>query len=392
MVLRQSRLIIVLAMAAAPCGCRTGGVGNLNRTPDPIASRPTLDTSTIIARINNNARQVQSLKADPSITVYVDNGKYGVDGRLAMQRKRDFRLELLSPMTKNKEADIGSNDEGCWFWVRRSKEHNVYVCNYDEAGESPLEGALQTDWIIDALGLREIPDDEAATIQVDRSSTASKGLVLLSQRRQARSGGTFTKLMYVEAATGHVLEQRLYAGNPKDKALLARAIIQPGKDGQRFQRVELPPTSEGGAPASVELPTKIQLEWMQERMALVVDVGRPQVNVAIPETLFARPEFRGYTLVDISKDSGLAGGPTTIRESRPAPPAGVRLEQPEPLGAVEEHPSLAPGEPWPLSDDQALSGASRVISARLPTPIEAEHLSTERMQWVQSHQGRSYEP
>src|SRR6202043_3876546 len=112
----------------------------------------------------------KSLKAEPEITVVVNNReRYGVTGRLAMQRPQNFKLSLVRPMTKLEEADIGSNDQGCWFWVKGAKDRQVYVCSYDETGESPLDGAMQPDWIVEALGLREIRNDEVAAIQVDRS-------------------------------------------------------------------------------------------------------------------------------------------------------------------------------------------------------------------------------
>jgi hypothetical protein len=108
-------LLLVFA-ALASSGCRTAGLGTLPTTSEPVAARPGLSAETIISRLNANARLVESLKAEPSITVIVANGKrheqHPLNGRLGMERPRNFRLTLSAPtLSQPKEADIGSNDD-----------------------------------------------------------------------------------------------------------------------------------------------------------------------------------------------------------------------------------------------------------------------------------------
>ena len=72
-----------------------------------------------------------------------------------MERPRGFRLELEATGV-GKVADIGSNDQEFWFWVKDNKDKAIYVCDYKDVNASQLAVTYQPDWIIEAMGLREI--------------------------------------------------------------------------------------------------------------------------------------------------------------------------------------------------------------------------------------------
>jgi hypothetical protein len=280
-----------------------------------------------------------------------------------MERPRSFRLELTAPtISQSHEADIGSNDDGFWFWVSRSADKKVYVSRYDETGASPLAVAFQPDWIVEALGLREFPEEEVREMTVTRGTGADAANLYLTRRQRTANGQTFTRMLVVEESSGLVREHRLYEGDRK--TLLARATVPAGK----YVSV---PLSEGSSTEtaatakSVVLPSRILLEWTREQLGLDVVMNHPQLNETIAQAVFAEPEFPGYARIDISKQQGLANGPNTIRESRPAPPAGVRLERPEPLGS-SNRPELAPGDPWPLAPDPGAAAREPVIGALWP--------------------------
>lgn len=365
MVRRHALLVLTALLLGA--GCRAAGTSALPPTSDPVAVRPVPTAETVISRLNSNARLVQSLKAEPSITVVVTSGKrkeqHPLNGLLGMERPRNFRLELLAPtLTQSKEADIGSNEEGFWFWVKRSKEKEVYVCRYSDTGDSPLAAAFQPDWIVEALGLREIPAEEAADYAIRRGEPPATNTLVLTRRLRTPAGESYMKMLIVDAATGVLREHRLYAGD--QKTMLARAVVPPG----HYQRVAVSARPEEGVGATaVVLPTKIQLSWVKEQLDLIVDVGKPEINPALPAGLFTEPttSFKGYTRVDISGPAGTAGrATTTIRETRPAPPAGVQLHEPEPLGV--EGASRSATDTAPLASSVP-AGRERIVRPGLPT-------------------------
>ena len=74
----------------------------------PAACRA-LDVDEFVVEHNRNADLIRTLEAKPTIGVSGRMMKGRADGKLAMERPRNFKLELLG--VRATEADIGSNDE-----------------------------------------------------------------------------------------------------------------------------------------------------------------------------------------------------------------------------------------------------------------------------------------
>src|SRR5262249_38633825 len=150
-------------MALGLSGCRAAGMGSIWPRAQPALSQGSLDVEAFIAEHNRNAERIQSLEAKPSITVAVPRRPaVHVDGRMALERPQNFKLELSAAFGSKKVADIGSNDQEFWFWVQSEEDKSLYWCNYSDVGSSILPASYQPDWIIEALGLKPIAPDEAA--------------------------------------------------------------------------------------------------------------------------------------------------------------------------------------------------------------------------------------
>ena len=105
------RLCLLMAMALGSIGCRAAGTGSLslNPRPSPI-QEPLVDLDQFVAEHNRNAALIQSLEASPAIKVAMPRRpEFPLEGRMALDRPRNFRLELFSH--KDSKADIGSNAE-----------------------------------------------------------------------------------------------------------------------------------------------------------------------------------------------------------------------------------------------------------------------------------------
>ena len=164
-------LLAMLAALATLCasGCRTAGMGSIahNRPPE-VRPQATLDLQEFVAEHNDNAQRIQSLEAKPAITVTMgprgDAKSGAVDGLLAVERPRNFKLELAHSWSTI--GDIGSNDERFWFWFKNNKDRSVYYCDYSELSSTSLAITYQPDWIVEAMGLKAITPDEAAQIEM----------------------------------------------------------------------------------------------------------------------------------------------------------------------------------------------------------------------------------
>ena len=275
-----------------------------------------------MAQVNQNARRLVSLRARPSIAVQTADQRHRVSGVLSFQKPRDFKLALKS--TVSPEADIGSNTEGFWFWMRNrgNGPREAYVCDYDATGESPVQATFQPDWIVEALGLRPFERSELANAQIEEGTGSEAGAWVITQRRVNSLGETTLKRTIIDRSTGLIREHQLMADD--GQTLLARAVVQD------YQDVPVPATPEQPRPAPIKLPYKFRLDWVPEQLSLEITLNSPEVNQPIPAVVFQVPSFKGYAKVNLRDAMGLTrrlGSET--RQSTPlvSPPTASLVDQ-----------------------------------------------------------------
>ncbi len=361
---RLASYILTAALVGTTAGCRTAGVRDLARNDQPPA-RDGESAAELLVDHNKNAEKVQSVEARPNIKVANRRQIIPVDGRLAIDLPRNFKLELSGPVSK--VADIGSNEKEFWFWVKENRDQAVYFCNYNANGSSPLAASFQPDWIVEALGLRVIPESEAATIKV---TPGEPGTWLLTQRQTTGSGETTYKETVLSAATHRILKHRVYASD--NKTLLTEATIT------EYDNYRVP--ADGEKPAeTVYLPKVCRLKWEQEKLMLEVSLSKVQVNTRFDQArkdgLFIEPEFAAgigrknlATMAGVSRTAAAnEKEPTSVRESLPAPPPRVRLSNPAPLGIGGANRSRR--DPTAIAADlpSYARGVSEVVGPPLPT-------------------------
>jgi hypothetical protein len=364
----SARLVAIALLAAtAASGCRALGVSQPR--PELVPPVATLPVAQMVEDHNRNAAQVRSLEAEPSVSIR--SGRMGggtASGRMALVRPRDFRLSLDS--MRGRVADIGSNNDEFWVWSSRSEDKEYYVGHYDANGETSSELVLKPEWIIEAMGLRVIPDSEARAITVERGDSAST--LKLVHHRYGPNGEPLVKKTVVDRQTGQVVQHQFFG--PDGASLLAKATPS------EYHRFPV-----GGAETSggVVLPTRLRLDAMPNRDTFSMDLTLGTLSaVKINQfaesrraALFQVPEDfekQGYARVDLDEQlRSVRGGPNQVRETMPAPPAGagrVRLEAPVSVGADDQ--ARRASDPAPLAADLPPSAGSidAVVGARLPRP------------------------
>jgi hypothetical protein len=369
MVCRYS--ILALAAFVAGTGCHAGLSGNTAKQEPPIP-RETVTVKRFIDQHNKNASAIQSLSAEPRIVVSSteEPGGKRVNGRLDMERPRGFRL-MLSQSIAGRVADIGSNDEEFWFWVKDNKDKAIYFCSYKDVSASQLAVTYQPDWIIEAMGLREIDPREASTIAATRPPDRP-GMLLLTQARRDNQGNMLTKETIVDETSGHIVEHRLYSGPKKD--LLAKANVS-----QYFAK-ELKPTDANPSGSRVEIPKMIRLEWVAEKFVIDITLPDARVNPKYPPeqrtALFSEPTISGNSRKDLAQLSGPAASSSKVYETMPSPRPGVRLGPLEPMPMDVEGGLRTRSEPSPLSADLSIlpDRPATVVGAPIPRGSDIEAL------------------
>jgi hypothetical protein len=371
--------VALLAVCAAS-GCRTAGVGDLAR-PDPPLASGTANVAAILAEHNRNAEQIQVMQARPDLTVTVDEkgsrpSSHPLNGRMAMEQPRNFKLELYH--TTGKIGDIGSNDNEYWFWVKDKTQRAIYFCNYDEADASRQAATFQPDWIKEAMGLRVIPEAEASEITL---KPGEPGTLVLTHRPHKAGGVTYTRVTIIDKATHRILEHRLLTGD--QKTILAWAKVPEGY----MEATDL--AESGSGKSSVLIPKRLQLRWVQEGLTLdvnfrdTVQINNP-INQERREALFVEPVLsKGYSRINLAERIPGTASPTTIRETRPAPPSGVHLRAPAPIEGEEAARDERSSSPLALNgaEPAAPTLTGEVIGPRYPTAPEPEFLKGESAGW-----------
>jgi hypothetical protein len=331
-------------------GCVALNRGSLAPKSRPIAEH-TLDVDAFVAEHNRNAELIQSMQSSPTIKVQSSLIKAVADGKLAVVRPHNFKLEVSAGMNQSM-ANIGSNDEEFWFWVKNEKDPSIYWCDYSKVESSALAVTYQPEWIIQALGLNPITPEEAAAIKV--RPTNEPDATALEFPPTKNGGETYRRIMIVSNYTRRIKEHRLYSG----QTLLAQADVS------RYKDFDLE-KSESGAFQTCYLPESLKLEWKKDQLTLNVllkDVLVNQFDSSRAAAIFVEPVIPGYERVNLAEMARTGPGDkrTTVRRTLPMPGSrnGVKM-----------------GRPAPDTDDTTLAPRARAASAqkssgRTTSPLE----------------------
>jgi hypothetical protein len=370
------RFLLAMMATLGLGGCRALSTGSLAPKPPPLAER-TFDVETFVAEHNRNVERIQSLQARPTITL---GGKFkgGADGRLAMERPRNFKLELLA--FGSPKADIGSNDEEFWFWVQNENDKSVNWCRYEDLESSAVPITYQPDWIIAALGLKEISAEEAAGIKV-RTKGTEAGTTALVFPSTPNGNETYTREIIVWNKTRRIKEHRLYAG--KASNLVAQAEVS------NFEEIEIG-SQKTGDRDSCYLPGYIKLDWKREQLILEVALRKIVVNQfdkSLSASLFVEPKIPGYTRVNLADLN--RGHPrdsrTTVRQTLPQPEPRSRVKLGRPLPLSDETtmvPRVGPGN-TPTNRNRTTSQLEELVSAPMPTAPDSS-IQTAGAMWTRA--------
>jgi hypothetical protein len=329
--------LLLATLASLVVGCRTASTDSIAHTrPPEVRPRTSLDVDQFVADHNDNAALIRTLEARASIAAKIgppgDVQAGGVDGRLALERPRSFKLEMFQGALGRTVADIGSNDEKFWFWFSNKKDRSVYYCNYDDLSATSLAVTYQPDWIVEAMGLKPITADEAAQIKV-RPAT-DPGSTELTFPPTRNRGETYSRVLIVSDRTRRVQEFRIKDAD--GKTVIAQATIKKYRV-LPLDRVSSDRSSADSATAETcVIPESVVLEWKKEFISLDVALREVKLNKFEParrSALFVEPTPGGYAranLAELARQKA-PGGSAAVRETLPVPEQRNRARLGPPL-------------------------------------------------------------
>ena len=283
----------------AVTGCAQDSKWNfLRRTPDN--ARVAVENPTqaeLVAYLNRNAQQIQSIKC-PTLSMDTKMGMQQVNiaGKLFCEKPRNFRL--VADALGSQEADIGSNSQEFWYYLKRNDPPMLVHCSYQD-----LENGVRTpfpfqpEWVMEALGMAEYnPADRYLLNPGQKTWELVKDTTQQGQRVQKVT--VFSRVPSRIQVTDHILRDA--KGNP-----ICSAHID-----------------EVANVGNVVLPRKVTLRYPSERLTIKLKLFDVPSDVTLNQPidaeqaskLFTRPVYNGVRTVDLanpyaaSSDVRPAGG------------------------------------------------------------------------------------
>jgi hypothetical protein len=275
--------------------------------PRILPPAPTIND--VITTINNNSAKIQSLATDDAkISVPF---MPSLRAHLYLDRPRRFRL-LGETSFFGPEADLGSNDDIFWFWIKRNPQPAVFYCRHDQFETSLARNMLPVEpgWIIEALGI--VTFDPAGQY----SPPVQSGLGRLRFETNVDTvHGRMKKVIYLDESQGWIVEQHLY-------------------DNQQQRVASALASGHGREPATgVVLPSRIDIQTpataTSPQFSLRLELHSVRVN-QLPsnqEHLWTLPSYPGATPINLANPNLRMIDPRSNAQP-PALPAGQMVRPP----------------------------------------------------------------
>jgi len=278
--LRRSVFVTLIVVTTVGCEWDRWGIRRPFPAPVVCVIPEGASKEEIVEHLNRSRAPLQSWRST-DIRFQVP-GPAGVPLRLtaslAVEQPRNVRL--IANSLRGNEADLGSNDERFWFWVRAEKSNRLYTASHDDAPLvfRQMQIPFQPEWMVQALGLGVLDPNQLEL----RPHQPGSSTVTLVANRFLPDGQSVEQHLTVDTCSGHIIEQALY---DSQQQLLARAILG---DYQNH--------------SGIELPHYIELQSPRSGQTMTMKIGTLEVNPAMSlEPMWAFPRLQGTVVFDIGQ-------------------------------------------------------------------------------------------
>lgn len=269
-------LVGLFALSGASCPRNLWNPYGPSSAQLPRALPPNPSLEQVIQVVNGNNSKIERFSSNHA-TLTTPGLTPTLRASVAFERQKRFRL--LAEFLNSPEVDLGSNDDGFWFWIKRNDPPAVYFCRHDQYAASPARQMIPIDpeFLIEALGIVELDP------RLPHQGPSQIGNRLEIRTLRETTQGTMTKVTVVDAFQGWVLEQRLYDAQGR---LAASAV-----SGQHRQD----PLS------GLWMPTVTNITCPAANFSMKLDLGKVEMNriAGDPVALWSVPTYPNSPLVDI---------------------------------------------------------------------------------------------
>jgi hypothetical protein len=286
-------LVVGVGLVMLTAGCASGPFGRTNNNAPPLSSIPRAEQ--VVTHLNHNCRDINAVEFD-KVSIQAKQGiqTLGVNGMLAFQKPRNFRM--MAEALNTTQADLGSNAQEFWFWFKDGNAP-LYRCAHDDLAEAKnIPIPIHPDWIAEALCLQELGSADQYQVR-----TAGQKMELVSQATSPQ-GAPLQKVILVDLSgqnAGRITGMRLR--NPKGEEVYSSDVTE-------YQTV-----------SGYTIPRKVTLRCPSQKMELQLKLDGPKVNQLVANNAtFQRPG--GYQVIDLARAQPRQAAPQSIQRVRGASP------------------------------------------------------------------------
>ena len=242
------------------------------------------DVPALVNYLNQNAQRVQTVRAKVAIDAKQGRQVIGLDGMLACQKPRDFRLR--ANVLGQPAVDLGSNEQEFWYWISKASPPHVYHCSYKNlaTGKVNVPFPFQPDMVMAALNLAEYDPKAHYDLKVLPKTLE------LTQETTSPTGATVKRVTVFDRLTAR----------PGQPQVLSHLLLD--SRGKLICRanVERVTTVRDGAAI---LPTRVTIEWPAQSVSMKLMLSDVQVNTIDKKSagaLFSRANLTAYDSYDLA--------------------------------------------------------------------------------------------
>jgi hypothetical protein len=257
--------------------------GNNHPTPNRYITE-TPSAAQLVNQLNATSQRIQSLECR-DVWIEAKQGRQDVSlpGSMMCRKNRDFRL--TARMVGQPAVDIGSNDQGFWYWISKAEPPYLYHCSYADLarGGIRLPFPFQPDWVMEALGMAD--RDPNGTFEPVKTTRDTFELV---QKTTGPQGQPVRKITIFSRTQGMVvLGHRLEDASGNE--ICTAQVLE-----RRYDQTN-----------QVIVPRQVRLVWPAQQLTMKLKLDDLLVNGAIDadraQAAFNRPQLRNIPSYDLAR-------------------------------------------------------------------------------------------
>lgn len=268
------------------CGCT--GIGRSMFPQRPVTARTNpqlpyeISQAELIEHLHREADSVRSwYSRDCRMVVRMPNNiPFRLKATIACEEPRNFRLVADGSMIAH--ADIGSNHDYCWWWLKPgdnvlftvAHEDMNFVRNHPLMTQA-MSMPFEPDWLMQVLGVTRL-DTEGMSMHADRHPERRN----LVSEFSTEDGRLFRRVTIVDLHAGHVVGHRLV--DSANNTVVRAKLLDFGLHGD------------------ATLPARIEIDWPDTNMSLTITIRGLRVNGDLPPDLWQPPQDRSLPRIPLA--------------------------------------------------------------------------------------------